>query len=268
MNQFATKAAPAGPQRRSIPARVLSRLVATVERPFRAASKWLSRRGLYSFLEEQMETIAPRSSVLLVGSSGGIDDLVRSAAARIGFQVMSMDIDPARKPDIVGDLCSHDFGRPFDVILVPEVLEHIVTPHVAIDNVHRFLRPGGKAIVTTPFIFPIHDRPHDFFRYTRYGLAYLLREFQSVDIRARNSWGEAIAVLWARFLIEKHWTARLFFPVGAALALIQLPLLIVLGKVVKTDNMTTGYVTVAVKAGGDASGARQLRGGSARGAPA
>lgn len=244
------QASDAGKRRRVTPARLANYAYSIASRPFARISKVLSRKGLTGFLEQQLQSIPAGAKVLLVGSGGAIDQQVRAVAAQAGFDVVSTDIDPARGPDVVADLCSHDFGEGrFQAILVPEVLEHVLTPHLAVQNVHRSLAAGGKAVITAPFMFPIHDRPYDFYRYTRYGLAYLLRDFKTVEIRERNSWGEAIVVLWARFLIEKHWTARLFFPLGVLIALIQLPLLWLLGRMVRTDNMTTGYLVVATKGG-------------------
>jgi len=45
---------------------------------------------------------------------------------------------------------------------------------------------------------PIHGAPHDFYRYTEFGLKYILKNFSSINIDARGDYYEAIDVAWAR----------------------------------------------------------------------
>jgi len=71
-----------------------------------------------------------------------------------------------------------------DTILLNEVLEHLERPQDALSEAHRLLRPGGHVIVDTPFFWPIHEAPRDFYRYSPYGLRYLLESsgFEVVEI--------------------------------------------------------------------------------------
>lgn len=64
----------------------------------------------------------------------------------------------------------------FDSALCTAVLEHLEEPEQAIRECHRVLRPGGVAIYSIPFIWHLHEEPRDFFRYTRYGIAYLFEK--------------------------------------------------------------------------------------------
>jgi SAM-dependent methyltransferase len=57
-----------------------------------------------------------------------------------------------------------------DTILMLEVLEHLRTPVCAIAEVARVLKPGGVLLLTVPFLYPVHDAPHDYQRPTCYGL--------------------------------------------------------------------------------------------------
>jgi 2-polyprenyl-3-methyl-5-hydroxy-6-metoxy-1,4-benzoquinol methylase len=211
-------------------------------------SKMISRKGLYEFLGREFSGIAPGERVLTIGAGGDVDALLEEHARGQGFNVTSFDIDEKQGPDIVGDICTHDFGgRTFDVIVLSEVLEHVNSPHLAIENIHRVLEEGGRLILTVPFIFPIHERPHDYFRYTRYGLEFLLRDFKEVRIRERNSWAEAINVLALRLVVDKNRASRLVAPLFVCAAFMKLPLVLLLGRLVRTDLMTTGYVVTASK---------------------
>jgi SAM-dependent methyltransferase len=58
----------------------------------------------------------------------------------------------------------------FDVVVMLDVLEHIPDAKKAFQESIRVLRPGGNLIIKVPFLYPIHDSPHDFQRWTVYGL--------------------------------------------------------------------------------------------------
>jgi SAM-dependent methyltransferase len=211
-------------------------------------SKLLSRKGLYPFLEREFGNIPAGAKVLNIGAGGDIGKTLMRHSARQQFQVVALDIDSQRHPDIVGDICAYDFKEQlFDTIVMAEILEHIHSPHLALENVHRILKNGGRLILTTPFIFPIHDAPHDYYRYTRHGLAYLLRHFRDVSIKERNSWTEAIDVLSARLIMDKNWPARLLAPFLVLLAFIKWPISFLLSRLVRTDFITSGYVATALK---------------------
>jgi SAM-dependent methyltransferase len=63
----------------------------------------------------------------------------------------------------------------FDTILLADVLEHILTPAELIHELARLLASKGKLIVTVPFLYNIHEAPHDYYRYTRYALESLMQ---------------------------------------------------------------------------------------------
>jgi SAM-dependent methyltransferase len=211
-------------------------------------SKLISRKGLYEFLGREFARIGAGSEVLTVGAGGEVGELLAEHARRNGFYVTSFDIDEKYAPDILGDICAHDFeGRAFDVIVLSEVLEHVHSPHLAIANIRAALREGGRLILTVPFLFPIHERPHDYYRYTRYGLEFLLRDFREVSIGERNSWAEAINALAPRMVVDKNRRARMVAPLFVLAAFAKLPLALLLGRLVRTDLMTTGYVVTASK---------------------
>lgn len=213
-------------------------------------SKELSRQGLYQFLNGAFGTIAPGAAVLSVGAGGPVNALLKEYGRSIGFTIQSLDIDPERQPDIVGDICTIPFKNQFDVVVMSEVLEHVHAPQQALDNVHSTLREGGVLVLTTPFIFPLHDRPHDFYRYTRYGLAHLLRSFENVSIEARNGYFATIDVLWVRLWREQSRRAQLMAYLMIPLVyFVKRPFSSLLDRIIQADGLTSGYVVVANKRG-------------------
>lgn len=53
------------------------------------------------------------------------------------------------------------------------MLDDIPEPGNYFKELHRVLKKGGIAIMVENQSFPEHDAPHDYFRFTQYGLAYL-----------------------------------------------------------------------------------------------
>ena len=61
-------------------------------------------------------------------------------------------------------------------IIMNEVLEHVFEPRKLLSEIYRVLKPGGKVLITVPFIWDEHEQPYDFARYTSFGLKYLLEK--------------------------------------------------------------------------------------------
>jgi len=61
----------------------------------------------------------------------------------------------------------------FEVVFCSQVLEHVPHPWIAFREIHRVLKPKGTAIITVPMLGYVHNAPHDYYRYTTYGLESL-----------------------------------------------------------------------------------------------
>lgn len=87
---------------------------------------------------------------------------------------VGMEYNRAVRPELLGDVQHLPFGDDtFDNVLCTEVLEHVPEPGHGMDELFRVLKPGGRALITVPMSWNLHYVPYDFYRYTRYGLAYL-----------------------------------------------------------------------------------------------
>lgn len=91
----------------------------------------------------------------------------------------------------------------FDVVLFSEVLEHLADPQLALVEIARVLKPGGKLILTTPFLYMMHEIPFDHFRFTSFGLVGLLgRAGLNVDDVRHRGTVIAVAVAVGEFLVR------------------------------------------------------------------
>jgi SAM-dependent methyltransferase len=93
--------------------------------------------------------------------------------------------------------------RHADTLLLTSVLEHLEEPERGLAEAFRLLRPGGHVILTAPFIWPIHEAPRDFFRYSPYGLRHLLEEagFEVLEV-------QPLAGAWTTFSLELSYALR------------------------------------------------------------
>lgn len=76
----------------------------------------------------------------------------------------------------------------WDVLVADQVLEHVQRPWLAADEIWRVVRPGGTAIIATPFILPIHPNPLDCWRIAPDGYKVLFPEERWEWIEF-GSWG-------------------------------------------------------------------------------
>jgi SAM-dependent methyltransferase len=79
-----------------------------------------------------------------------------------------------------------DFEEAFDMILCLYVLEHVYELEDAVRGIHRALKPGGTAVIAVPHLYPYHDEPHDYWRFTEHSLRRLLAPFGALEVRRRG----------------------------------------------------------------------------------
>jgi len=87
-------------------------------------------------------------------------------------EVVGVDWAPGDHVDVQADLSQplpFDDGR-FDTIILSDVLEHIAEPDLLWREMTRVLAPHGKIVMNVPFYYAVHAHPHDYYRYTNFGL--------------------------------------------------------------------------------------------------
>jgi SAM-dependent methyltransferase len=76
-----------------------------------------------------------------------------------------------------------------DTVVSFQVMEHLPEPGLFLKESRRILKRGGEIFLTAPFMWHVHEAPHDYFRFTRYGLKYLLEKTGFMDIKISENTG-------------------------------------------------------------------------------
>ncbi|HUB78262.1 MAG TPA: class I SAM-dependent methyltransferase [Bryobacteraceae bacterium] len=156
-----------------------------------------------------------------------------------------------RDLDAIADLAALPFQTGvFGAAINLVTLEHVREPARALAEIARTLEPGARLLVAAPHEWEVHQAPHDYFRYTRYGLQFLLEQagFEIIEIRACGGYFRLVA----RRLLNglQFFTGGLrwlgFLP--AAILLVP-PALILpfLDALDRERNFTVGYISIARK---------------------
>jgi SAM-dependent methyltransferase len=141
-----------------------------------------------NFRNEIIQKINQNMTVLDVGKS------MRDFFIKINCkEILTLDINIFEDyPDIQFDLSEEieiektELNKKFDVIICLAVLEHVYNPFNAIQNLRKMLNDKGVIYGYVPFLYHYHAPQdlyfQDYYRFTKDGLAYLLRDFNEVKI--------------------------------------------------------------------------------------
>jgi SAM-dependent methyltransferase len=92
----------------------------------------------------------------------------------------------------------------FDSIIISEVLEHIADPQMLWSEMSRILKQQGKALLSVPFFYKIHEAPHDYFRYTEFSLRNFANKngFRVVELASFGGLPEIFTDILAKNLVK------------------------------------------------------------------
>jgi SAM-dependent methyltransferase len=220
--------------------------------------RWLSRHVLHfeAAIEDAVEGFAatlPPSARVLDAGAGEIRHARHFARQRYcgvdlavgdrtwNYTRLSAIADLERLPFPAG--C-------FDAAINIVTLEHVRQPELVLGEIARTLAPAAPLLAIVPHEWEVHQSPHDYFRYTRHGMQYLLERAGMVEIEIRPVGG------YFRLLARRLLNGLQFFSGGlrwfgfipAALLLVPPALLIPYLDFLDRDrNFTLGYICTARK---------------------
>lgn len=133
--------------------------------------------AIYSHWQMVIEDQMPRYLNGLSLDVGSGECPYRAVAERYASRLLLMDhnAQPIRI-DLRGDIRHIPLtGGALDSVVCLQVLEHVANPFEGIAEMGRVLKPGGVLLLSVPHLSRLHELPHDYFRYTEYGLRELAK---------------------------------------------------------------------------------------------
>ncbi len=127
----------------------------------------------------------------------------------------------------------------FDGAINIVTLEHVRRPDRVLGEIARVLKPGARLLLVVPQEWEVHQSPHDYFRYTRHGLEYLLNG-AGFEIEKLQPQGGTFRVISRRLFNSLQfawWLAPLTIPLALVLPLFD--------GADRAKNSTPGYIAVA-----------------------
>lgn len=103
----------------------------------------------------------------------------------------------------------------YDTALLTDVLEHLPRPDAIWAEIRRILRPGGVLLLGVPFLYSVHEQPHDYHRYTSFRLELFAQDhgFEVVELLPYGGSWDVVADVTAKLLARKPGTRWLVGPV-------------------------------------------------------
>lgn len=92
-----------------------------------------------------------------------------------------------------------------DTIVCFQVMEHLPEPSFFLSECYRILKSEGNLFITVPFMWRVHEAPYDYYRYTRYGLEYLLKKNGFIGIDIKETTG-----FWQMWILKFNYHSNRF----------------------------------------------------------
>lgn len=107
-------------------------------------------------------------------------DMYRRIATEVTCVDWPATLHGSSHVDVSADLDGSELALPdghYATVIATDVLEHLQHPDRLLANAARVLRrPGGRLIIGVPFMYWIHEEPHDYHRYTEFRLRSLCEQ--------------------------------------------------------------------------------------------
>jgi SAM-dependent methyltransferase len=156
------------------------------------------RASIVSFVREAARSLPPGSRVADVGAGDAPYRELFDGHDYVTIDWAESVHDLPEGPGIVADASAIPVADDtFDAVVLTQVLEHVPEPVAVLRELQRILVPGGRLFLTAPFAWEEHEIPHDYARYTRYGLRHLAERagFAEIELEARNDCFTTLAQL-------------------------------------------------------------------------
>lgn len=160
-----------------------------IERSADQGTIW--RQFNWKFIVDAANKLLDGSDVLDVGAGRGDFKPIFSKHAYLG-----LDVYPYPEINLAVDLIQTTpfENASFDLVVLANVIEHVYEYRTLVKQCALLLKPGGRLLITVPFLLKLHQEPVDFHRYTRYALLQLAVE-AGLEIEQLDGYYNPLAIM-------------------------------------------------------------------------
>lgn len=126
----------------------------------------IRRQWVDNFFRRQVAMFPSTTHLLDLGGTK-VEKRGNFDLAAYGLAVTYVNLGMEKAPDVQADAAMLPFASAtFDAVICAELLEHVADPVSVLTQVWQVLKPGGRLLISVPFLYRIHGDPYDFGRYT------------------------------------------------------------------------------------------------------
>jgi len=223
--------------------------------------QWLSNR--YHKNSRKILAALDGVTILEIGSGDSqLNSLLKPSNLLVTVDYPATNRRYNHSPDIFADAALLPVrNESIDAALLLEVAEHVIHDVDSIKEVYRVLKHSGKFYFSVPFIYPMHDQPYDFRRYTLHGVKVLLSDNGFVIekiIQHGNSIVTALQLINLGVLELCKKSLQSYLAAGAMLTALLYPVCILINILAlpaiffnSLNASCFGYFVIAKKSTGD-----------------
>jgi SAM-dependent methyltransferase len=110
---------------------------------------------------------------------------------------VELEMNIFRNTDLVGDIARLPLrSRTFEAVVAFNVFEHLPDPWGSAAEILRVLAPGGRVIIQTAFLQPLHADPDHYFGATEAGVREWFKEFEIESVSVSGNFSPAFTISW------------------------------------------------------------------------